>query len=137
MIKKASKNLISLLLVVMMVVSILPIHAFALEYDLETNDQHNHQHMDVDSIEETLLLKEVKAKMDEILDKYLGARVLSAEAVEDAVWNMDEDAMISSWEECEALRVKAEPMTDEEIYLAKLYESTETFGCFYEFLCEI
>jgi len=49
MIKKASKKLISLLLVVMLVVSILPIQALALENDIETNDQHSHQHMDINT----------------------------------------------------------------------------------------
>jgi len=137
MIKKASKKLISLLLVVMLVVSILPIQALALENDIETNDQHSHQHMDINTFEETLLLKEVKAQMDEILDKYLGARVLPIEAVEDAVWSMEDDALISAWEECEELCVKAEPMTDAEVYFAKLYESTETFGYFYEVLSDI
>ncbi|MBE6533918.1 MAG: DUF945 domain-containing protein, partial [Ruminococcaceae bacterium] len=134
MIKKMSKRLISWFLVVLMVVSVLPFNAFA---QTTVEDEHEHEHMDINPFEETLLLKEVKAQMDEILDKYLGARDLSLEEVENAFWELSDDELMEAWDECEALRVKAEDMTDAEVYFAKLYESTQTFGYFYEMLCEI
>ena len=123
MIKMKSKRLISMLLVVMMVISGFPTQVLALDLGTETDDQQNLEHMDINDFVETLLLKEVKAEMDSILDKYLGARVLSPEQVEDAVWSLGDEELVSAWEECEALCEKAETMTDAETYFAKLYES--------------
>ena len=133
---KTSKRLISWLLATMMVFSLVPFHAVAVE-DGTTVTGHDHENVDITAFEETSLLKEVKADIDEILDKYLGARKMSFEEVEEIIWDMSEDDMLSAWDDCEALRVKAEPMTVEEIYFAKLYESTETFGYFYEVMCDI
>ena len=135
MIKKASKRLLSLLLVVMMIVSLLPVQAFALDSDSETAEQL--EHMAINPFLETLLLKEVKAQMDETLDKYLGTRTLSLEAVEKAVLSLNDQDLAKAWDACEALRLKAEPMTDAESYFAKRYESAETFGYFYKILREI
>ena len=137
MVKSISKRLISLLLVLLLALSLVPAQVFALESGADDAEQHNHEHMDINSFEETVLLKEVKSQMDEILDNYLGARVLSREEVEDMVWNLDDDSLMSAWDECEALREKVEAMTDAETYFMRLYESTETFGYFYEVLSEI
>ncbi len=137
MIKKLSKKLISLLLVAMMVVSVLPIQAFALENSAETDDQHNHQHMDINAFKETVLLKEVKSKMDAILNKYLGKTILPQADVEYVVWSMDDEALTSAWEESEALLELGDTMTDAEIYFLERHESYETFGYFYEVLSEI
>ena len=133
--KTSSKRLISLLVVVMMVVSLMPIQAFAIETDTETTD---HQHTEeVIQFVETELVKESKSVMDEILDKYLGARIMSREDVEEFVWNMDEDALYSAWDEVQAYGELVEPMSDEETALMLAYESTPTFGYFYETLNEI
>jgi len=133
MIKRVSKRLMALLLVVVMTVSLLPVQALALSGETAEILPP----MAINPFLKTVLLKEVKAQMDEILDKYLGARDLSLEAVEETVWNLDDEALASAWEACEALQEKAEPLTDAETYFVKHYESAETYGYLYEILEQI
>jgi len=129
MTKTTSKRLLSLVLVVMMVVSFTP-NAYMV-------GNTEHQHTEENALVETELVKEVKSQMDTILNKYLGTTVMSEEDVADAVWSMDEEDMISSWDEASAVAEMTEAMTEDEAYLTKLYEGFETFGYFYATLNEI
>ena len=137
MFKIAGKRFVSWLLVMIMVATMLPAQAFALESGSVDTNSDSHQHMDINSFAQTSLVKEAKAKIDEILDKYLGSRKLSQAEVEEVVWCLEDEALIEAWEECEALCEKSESMTDAEAYFIKLYESTQTFGYFYEILSQI
>ena len=137
MIKKSSKRLISVLLAVLMLVSFVPFQVFATETVTVDTEEQKLEHMSINAFAETLLLKDVKEDMDKILDKYLGARDLTPEQVEGAVLSFNNEALTLAWEECQTLCDKAEPLTDAEEYFVKLYESTQTFECFYGILCEI
>jgi len=137
MAKTTSKRLISLLLVVMMVVSFVPVQAFALESSTENTDQNEIQHMEPNPFVKTVLLKEVKSKIDTVLGTYLGTTIMSKEDVENIVSDMDDGYLISSWEETSAIVELIKTMTDAEVYFLKQHESTETFGYFYASLNEI
>ena len=132
---KLTKRLIAFLLAFMMLVSVLPMSAIA--QTIEDITEQSIEHMDINAFTETVLLKEVKADMDAILDKYLGARILSAYEVEEIFFELSEEEMMQAWADCQALSEKAEPMTDAEVYFLKLYESTETFLYLYQILCDI
>ena len=135
MAKAVSKRLIALLLVTMMIVSVLPIHAFAFSSESKTTDAV--KPIESNPFTEKTLLNEVKSQMDAILDKYLGSNDLTPVAVEDAVLSLEENKLINAWEECNSLNVKAEPLTDAEEYFLKRYESSATYDCFYGLLSEI
>ena len=115
MLKSTNKRLIAFLLATMMLISSAPLSVLAVADEFTSNHtDHDHntetnETLDINDFEETTLLKEVKSQIDAILDKYLGGRVMTAEDVESAVWDMSDDDLISAWEESEALRVKAEP----------------------------
>ncbi len=113
MINAVSKRLISLLLLLTVIISAVPIQAYGLS---ETEETDQHQHMEVNPIEETVLLKEVKSKMDAILVKYLGTKTMSKEDVEDTVWGMEDDTLMAAWDEVGDFEELASSMTDAEFF---------------------
>ncbi|MBE6933611.1 MAG: hypothetical protein E7462_00935 [Ruminococcaceae bacterium] len=132
MVKAMSKRLISLLLVLVMVVSAAPFHAFALDSEAEVAQKH--PHMEINPFVETVLLKEAKAKMDEILNKYLGKTTMSKEQIEECIGQLEDGRLILAGEEAEALAELVDSMTDAEEYFFDRYESAETYSYFYEVL---
>ena len=117
---KFNTRLLASLLAFMMLVSVLPLNVFADEIEGADVEQEV-EHMDINAFTETVLLKEVKAEIDAILDKYLGARVLTREEVEEIFYELSEDDMRQAWADSQALAEKTETMTDAEVYFAKLY----------------
>ncbi len=149
MFKKLGKQGISLLLALVMLFSMIPVTASAAEISsdgvqIENNEVANNATKGQASLDEMLeeaqkspLLKETKAWIDQILEKYLGETVMAQLDVEDAVYSMDDDDLIAAWEEINAYAEKAEELTEAEVYFLNLHESFETFGYFYSTLNDI
>ena len=78
------KKLLALILVVMMTITSLPLNAFA--HDHEANSENGTlDGVESKPFEETVLLKQIKQDIADLLNKYLGTTVMSEEQVKAAV----------------------------------------------------
>ena len=149
MITKFAKRLCAALIVLMILVTMMPLSAFAAE-----SADHNHSDEvannkdvvtnvdDTELSDETLsgataLLQEVKARMDEILNHYLGATVLTEAEAMNAMYALDGNSLWNAWIDSSELMSVIETMSEVEIKLLELYESTPTFGFLYDTLYQM
>ena len=135
-------RLISLILTVALLITAMPLYAFAegISAISETAPSENESSSDVvesKPFEETLRMKEIKQEIAKVLKKYLGKLVMSAEDVKAAVSAMDEDTQFDAFFESEDIVMTLEDLTDAELYFFERYESAETFQHFYNALYEI
>ena len=127
-------RLISLILTVAMLITAMPLYAFAEGISAisetapsESESSSNKDVVESKPFEETILLKEIKKEIAEILDKYLGTLVMSEEDVKAAVSAMDEDTQFDALMEIYDLSIIIEEeLTDAEIYFLELYEGAKT-----------
>ena len=75
------KKFLSLMLAVMMTITMMPLHAFAMENHEEHSENGTLNGVDSKPFEETVLLKQIKADIAKILDKYLGKLAFFAQYV--------------------------------------------------------
>ena len=120
MINTLSKRLITALLAVLLIVSVFPAQAFAWENNVQSNDEIL-EPMDINAFANTVLLKQVKSEMDQLLNKYLGTTNMAQSEIEDVVYSMEDEELISAWEEVQAWADKAATITDAEIYFLERY----------------
>ena len=89
------KRMLSLMLVVMMTITILPLHAFALDDHGEHSENGTLAGIDSKPFEETILLKQIKADIAKLLEKYLGKLVMSEDDVKNALAKYHKGSLIS------------------------------------------
>ena len=135
------KRLVSLMLVVIMMFTMMPVQVFALEFDASDETVSENGTMDaVDSMpfDETVLLKEYKTKISKILHKYLGTSLMSEEDVKAAVEKMDMDTQDEALMEIYDLSIAAEEeLTEAELHFLDLYEGAVVLGYLAETLYEV
>ena len=126
-------RLISLILTVVMLITAMPLYAFAegisaiSETAPSESESSSQDVVESKPFEETILLKEIKKDIAKILDKYLGTLVMSEEDVKAAVSAMDEDTQFDALMEIYDLSIIIEEeLTDAEIYFLELYEGAKT-----------
>ena len=126
-------RLISLILTVAMLITAMPLYAFAegisaiSETAPSESESSNKDVVESKPFEETILLKEIKKEIAKILDKYLGTLVMSEEDIKAAVSAMDEDTQFDALMEIYDLSIIIEEeLTDAEIYFLELYEGAKT-----------
>ena len=134
------KRLISLLLVVLMAFTMMPLQVLALESDDEVVSKDEGTMGAVDSMpfEETVLLKQYKADISKILCKYLGTSLMSEEDVKAAVAKMDMDTQDEAFMEIYDFSIAAEEeLTDAELYFLDQYEGAVVLGFLAETLYDV
>ena len=124
------KRILSLMLVVMMAVTMLPFHAHAAETNVEYSEDGTLEGLENKPFEETILLKQIKADIARILDKYLGTLQMSEEDVKAVVSGMDFETQEEAWLEIDEVLASMFDLTDAEVYFLEQYEGMETFVCF-------
>ncbi len=150
MITKFAKRLIASLLVMLMLVAMLPMSAFAAATDDEATHDHAHSDevvtqsdvtldADAELSDDTLegpteFLQQVQAQMDELLIKHLGKTVMTEAEIYAAMSGVD---LWNAWLESDELVDTISTMSEVEIKLLELYESTPTFAFFYELLYSV
>ena len=131
------KRVLSLMLVVMMTITILPVHAFALDGHDEHSENGTLSGIDGKPFEETVLLKQIKSDIAKLLEKYLGKIVMTEDEVKAAVSNMDLETQEEAFFAIDDLCVIIEEMTDAERLFLEKYEASATFICLGETLYEL
>ena len=145
MITKFSKRFFAVLLVVVMLLTMVPMNAFAAEATpdhVHTDDEIVSQSVAQDDAElsddtlsgATEFLQQVKAQMDELLIKHLGKTVMTEAEIYNAMYSVD---LWNAWVESDALVATIGTMSEVEFKLLELYESTPTFVYFYELLYSV
>ena len=136
-------RLISLILTVAMLITAMPLYAFAegisaiSETAPSESESSSQDVVESKPFEETILLKEIKKEIAKALNQYLGKLVMSEEEVKAAVSAMDEDTQFDAWFATDDIRLMAEDLTDAEAYFLLQYEGAATFGYLCESLDEI
>ena len=131
------KRVLSLMLVVMMTITILPVHAFALDGHDEHSENGTLSGIDSKPFEETVLLKQIKSDIAKLLEKYLGKTTMTKDEIEEAVSNMDLETQEEAFFAIDDLCVIIEEMTDAERLFLEKYEASSTFICLGETLYEL
>ena len=131
------KKFLSLMLVVMMTITMMPVHAFAIEHNETTSENGTLAGVDSKPFEETVLLKQIKADIAKLLEKYLGKTIMTKEEVEQAVSNMDLETQEEAFFAIDDLSVVIEEMTDAERLFLEKYEAAATFIYLGETLYEL
>ena len=120
------KRVVSLVLVVMMMITAIPMQVFAFENNETNSGSQSLTEVENKPFEETVLIKQVKTDIARILDKYLGTITMSEEDVKAAVSAMDIDTQDMAFEEISEVIMEAEELTDAELYFLEKYEGTAT-----------
>ena len=102
------ERLLALFLVAMMTVSVLPLNAFAHEHEIVSEDD-SMDAIESKPFEETVLLKQIKVDIADLLNKYLGTTKMSEDDVKAAVSNMDEDTQYDAYFAIDDLRTEKMP----------------------------
>ena len=131
------KKVLSMILVLVMTISVLPVQVFAWAGEKAASEDDALNGVESKPFEETLLLKQIKSDIAKYLDKYLDTLTMSEENVKKAISEMTPSAQEKAWAEAEKIVAKAEELTDAELYFLYLYEGTETFDYVYYALEDI
>ena len=131
--KFSFKRLLSFIMVVMMTVTTVPTQVLAQE-EKEVMSEETLETVESMPFEETVLLKQVKAEMADILHRFLGTLTMSEEKVKAAVAAMDVETREEAFYQIDDLHVMMEELTDAELYFLETYEGTPTLNYFAEIL---
>ena len=131
------ERLLALFLVAMMTVSVLPLNAFAHEHDEIVSEDDSMDAIESKPFEETVLLKQIKVDIADLLNKYLGTTTMSEDDVKAAVSAMDEDTQYDAYFAIDDISVACEELTDAEMYFLESYEGMETLGYLFNALDEL
>ena len=136
------KRIVSLLLVLFLAFTAMPVQALAQGIEAMANDVSKDEGTmgAVDSMpfDETVLLKQYKADIDKILYKYLGTSLMSEEDVKAAVEKMDVDTQDTALMEIFEFGETAEAeLTDAELYFLDQYEGAVVLGYLGETLYDV
>ena len=136
------KRLVSLLLVLFLAFTAMPVQALAQGIEAMANevskDEGTMGAVDSMPFDETVLLKQYKADIDKILYKYLGTSLMSEEDVKAAVEKMDVDTQDTALMEIFEFGETAEAeLTDAELYFLDQYEGAVVLGYLGETLYDV
>ena len=132
----AFKRFLALILVVMMTITSVPLNALAHDHE-EVTENGVLDSVENKPFEETVLLKQIKADIADLLNKYLGTITMSEDDVKAAVSNMDEETQSEAFDEVCEIIMAVEELTDAEGYFLEHYEGTETFGYLFNTLYDV
>ncbi len=132
MFKEFSKRSLSILLSLLMLLSVMPLSAFASEADVAETSQ-------TDTVTEysTELLTNVIAEMESVLTDRGITSGMSKEDIQAQLYTMDGNTAYATWDKVCAIEDSVLSMSEEEYAELEEYENLELFGLFYDTFSEM
>ena len=131
MFKELTKRSLSMLLVLLMLISIMPMSTFA----AETTQTHEHN-AETSQSYSSELLEQVTAQMNEILKDCNLTSAMTEAQVKEAVYKLDGDTVYGAWDDIKALEEDAKSLNEVEFAMLEMAEGFEVLGYLYNVLDE-